>query len=646
MNNKFLKTGLIVIALLGFGVLSFAAPTTQNFTNIQPFLDSTYNNGAASLNWLNVYTKALTYSTTTSGCLQGTNGVTYFTGTNCGSGGGSGTVGSGTTGQFPYYAANGTTLTATSSLFISPTGKVGIGTNSPATLLDVNGTTSSLFYYGSNGSATAPTYSFTSFPNSGFYTGSGAMLVSVGGNQVGAFGSTGITAAGYGIQNATDALAGGLGLGSSGVINWQATYPTKDTGLSRGAAGKLYVGNGTQGDFTGTLIATQIGIGTTSPYKIFSVGGDAVIGAATAGGTLGDLYIPKLGTAAGTFIAVDAAGKVIATTSPSGGSGSPGGSNGQVQYNASGAFGGVATSTPTVSAPITYSGTLGSFVGGATGAFGCQVASGSQIGCLNALDWTAFNNKQATISVTTPITLTGASVGIVNQGTTAQVLHGNASGNASFGSIVNADIANSTIDLTAKVTGILPIANGGTATATQVTNGVNYYDGTHITSGTSLVYTGGSLGVGTSTPFATLSVNTVAGIDPLVIGSSTKTYFGVNQAGGIKLSELVPATSTVITYNWNNTPQLTTYQMGTSAFTINIVNATTTINAGSRKIIEVCNPGATAGAVTWTGVEWFGGTQPTQTTTSNQCDLYSFFVGSATSTTAYKVHGAMSAGFQ
>ncbi len=454
--------------------------------------------------------------------------------------------------------------------------------------------------------------------------------------------------------------AGGQTFDVTGGINPYLTV-TDSTGPIQGfiqaasGAGGVLLGSATnhfviiETNSTPVMTLTNtgnVGIGTTSPYKLFSVGGDAVIGAATAGGTLGDLYIPKLGTAAGTFIAVDAAGKVIATTSPSGGSGSPGGSNGQVQYNASGAFGGVATSTPTVSAPITYSGTLGSFVGGATGAFGCQVASGSQIGCLNALDWTAFNNKQATISVTTPITLTGASVGIVNQGTTAQVLHGNASGNASFGSIVNADIANSTIDLTAKVTGILPIANGGTATATQVTNGVNYYDGTHITSGTSLVYTGGSLGVGTSTPFATLSVNTVAGIDPLVIGSSTKTYFGVNQAGGIKLSELVPATSTVITYNWNNTPQLTTYQMGTSAFTINIVNATTTINAGSRKIIEVCNPGATAGAVTWTGVEWFGGTQPTQTTTSNQCDLYSFFVGSATSTTAYKVHGAMSAGFQ
>ncbi len=46
-----------------------------------------------------------------------------------------------------------------------------------------------------------------------------------------------------------------------------------------------------------------------------------------------------------------------------------------------------------------------------------------------------------------------------NQGTTTTLLHGNAAGNLSFGAIVNADITNSTIDLTAKVTGLLPTAN-------------------------------------------------------------------------------------------------------------------------------------------------------------------------------------------
>ena len=48
-------------------------------------------------------------------------------------------------------------------------------------------------------------------------------------------------------------------------------------------------------------------------------------------------------------------------------------------------------------------------------------------------------------------------------GTTTTVLHGNAAGAPSFSAIVNSDITNGTIDLTTKVTGILPSANGGTA---------------------------------------------------------------------------------------------------------------------------------------------------------------------------------------
>lgn len=53
--------------------------------------------------------------------------------------GGSGTVGAGTTGQFPFYNANGTTLTATSTLFISQAGNIGISSSSPSFPLSVIG---------------------------------------------------------------------------------------------------------------------------------------------------------------------------------------------------------------------------------------------------------------------------------------------------------------------------------------------------------------------------------------------------------------------------------------------------------------------------------------------------------------------------
>lgn len=66
---------------------------------------------------------------------------------------------------------------------------------------------------------------------------------------------------------------------------------------------------------------TNLGIGTSSPYSLLSIGGNVVIGASTAGGTLGDLFIPKYGTSAGAFAAFDPTGKLISTTTPSGGSG-------------------------------------------------------------------------------------------------------------------------------------------------------------------------------------------------------------------------------------------------------------------------------------------------------------------------------------
>ncbi len=52
-----------------------------------------------------------------------------------------GGIGSGTTGQVPYYGASGTTLSATSTLFLSTTGYVGIGTSSPYAKLSVSSTT-------------------------------------------------------------------------------------------------------------------------------------------------------------------------------------------------------------------------------------------------------------------------------------------------------------------------------------------------------------------------------------------------------------------------------------------------------------------------------------------------------------------------
>jgi hypothetical protein len=73
-----------------------------------------------------------------------------------------------------------------------------------------------------------------------------------------------------------------------------------------------------------------------------------------------------------------------------------------------------------------------------------------------------FTSSVATSSSTPALTFSLTAAG-------ANTVFGNATGSSgapSYGKIVNGQITNSTIDLTAKVTGILPVANGGTGTAT------------------------------------------------------------------------------------------------------------------------------------------------------------------------------------
>ena len=95
---------------------------------------------------------------------------------------------------------------------------------------------------------------------------------------------------------------------------------------------------------------------------------------------------------------------------------------------------------------------------------GTGLGSGTSGGILG---FTASGTLASSGALTANALLLGGGAGATpsamgSLGTTAQVLHGNASGAPTWGAIVNADITNATIDLTSKVTGTLPIANGGT----------------------------------------------------------------------------------------------------------------------------------------------------------------------------------------
>jgi|GEM_PF-3636581 len=120
-----------------FATLSIQATTTQtnplfevaSTSNATKFLSVAADGfGTTTLAGLNINGSATSTSNVgfnlSAGCFA-------ISGTCVGGGSGSGTVSSGTTGQLPYYAADGTTLTATSSLFLSTAGNVGIGTTTP-----------------------------------------------------------------------------------------------------------------------------------------------------------------------------------------------------------------------------------------------------------------------------------------------------------------------------------------------------------------------------------------------------------------------------------------------------------------------------------------------------------------------------------
>lgn len=89
-----------------------------------------------------------------------------------------------------------------------------------------------------------------------------------------------------------------------------------------------------------------------------------------------------------------------------------------------------------------------------------QLADATHQGAISAADWNTFNNKQASGNYITALT---GDVTATGPGSVAATIANLA--------VTNAKIANNTIDLTTKVTGVLPIANGGTGQAVTPTNG-------------------------------------------------------------------------------------------------------------------------------------------------------------------------------
>ena len=197
--------------------------------------------------------------------------------------------------------------------------------------------------------------------------------------------------------------------------------------------------------------------------------------------------------------------------------------------------------------PLTFSAPLSR----SSNSISISQANGSTNGYLASADWSTFNNKvgSTSLSATYPLAYNSSSgVFSLGFGTTtnntfagSNVFNGNttltdATSSAFAISSVPSSLlstnANGSIVATTSVgvnllLGILPIANGGTGNGTQATNAVSFFNGTGVTSSSNWTYDG------TTSVLTANSANTTGNVSGLTeTGTQTSTttgnYYGIN----------------------------------------------------------------------------------------------------------------------
>src|SRR3990167_5347883 len=239
----------------------------------------------------------------------------------------------------------------------------------------------------------------------------------------------------------------------------------------------------------------NVGIGTTSPYARLSVEGASALGnSATAG------FFTATTTTASTFpyastTAITVSGTASTTALRISGTQTfENLSSSGLAVNSAGAV--YAAATTTFSGALAY----------ASGDVTCNTADASTFGCLAAADWTTFNNKVSSSSLSQIFPFTPGVYGAtaVNATSTALQLQGGlfASSTVRFGNA-----------------GVSPF----------------FYDGAV-----------GNVGLGTTSPFATLSVfgqsgstnQTLFAVGSTTSGFSTSTLFSVSNIGSTTLYQI------------------------------------------------------------------------------------------------------------
>jgi hypothetical protein len=529
---------------------------------------------------------------------------------------------SSTANSIPYYAANGSILSATSTFTILSNGNIGIGTTSPFAQFSIAGSSGSLtnlFAISTSTALFATTTALVINRNGDVSLGNGANLT-VSGNLSISGSSTFTTAP---VLSSIAVPAGTLlATDASGNII-ATTTPNFGTVLTSTAIGQLpfYNGIGTTLSATSSIflaVSGNVGIGTTNPQYKLEINGTASSTSLILGTALSTLY---------------------------GGTGQTSFTAGNLLYGAgTGAIQNVGTTTPTLGLGLAYSGTLGSFVGGVAGSLTIATSSlysgsagqlpyFSGINILSATStFTILSNGNIGIGTTSPFaqfSIAGSSGGSTNlfaiststaafATTTALVINRN--GDVSLGNGANLSVSGNTTHTGALTqTGVATFAsaprlsslatpagtflaadasgniiatsspNSGTILTSTAIGQLPFYNGIGTTlSATSSIFlaASGYVGISTSTPAYNLDVygsirassqlraDVVTGTAPLAVNSVTKVAnLNADLLDGFDSSAFGDATVA------NQTTMLT--RIGTAA---DAANMDTTLFAGQQYI--------------------------------------------------------------
>jgi len=426
-------------------------------------------------------------------------------------GAGAGTVGTGTTGQFPYYAANGTTLSATSSLFLATSGYLGIGTTSPTSALDVNGGLRVTL-----GSAAAPSLSFTNDSNTGIRgTGVDSLVFVTGGSDRGVIGNDGVLTWYQTVKANTQA---GDGSAANPSIAFQNSF---NLGFFRAAADQI--GIATAGVERLRIGAGgNLGIGTTTPSQALSVQGSALFS-----GNLSVAAITATSTITATTFNASGASNNLLTLNGDVLFFADGGSNISVgSGNVSSGGGSVAFGRNNTAADAGYNIAFGSG-NTVTNSQSVGVGSNNTISGFGGLAFGAGNTASGTLSAV-------FGNNIINGIDNSLMLGPSDTSKLTILSTQQAGFGTTS-----------PFANFSVHANDGETNTTLFAIGSSTASATSTLFSvlnTGRVGIGSTSPWARLSIDTgnLGTAPAFVIGSSSITSFIVTSAGKVGIGTTSP----------------------------------------------------------------------------------------------------------